>query len=115
MKILEAVGYGREGAGKDGINVAGPGIDVLGGGAVGALVRQRGLGGDGGDAQGPGLIPSPGGQADHRDDGDMWGGRGVGIPPGGGRNGIRGTSPHRRVYQETTDDYSGKVGLPPHI
>ena len=51
------MGNGREGAGKDGINVAGPGIDVLGGGTVGALVRQRGLGGDGGDAQGPGGVP----------------------------------------------------------
>ena len=28
-----------------------------------------------------GGVPSPGGKADHGDDGDMWGGQGAVIPP----------------------------------
>ena len=42
------------------------------------LLYYRGsLGGDGVDAKSTGGVPPPGGQADHGDDGDTWGGRGV--------------------------------------
>ena len=51
------------------------------------------------------------GKADHGDDGNTWGRQGVGMPPGGGGNGICRTSPHRRVHQETSGDHSGKGGL----
>ena len=55
------------------------------------------MGGDGGDAKGPGMLPSPGVQADHRDYGDTWGGQGVGIPLSGDVNGIHGDPPHKGV------------------
>ena len=67
------------------------------------------------DFKGLGAVPSPGIKADHRDDGDPWGGQGMRISPGGGGNGSRSTLHHRRLHQETTSDYSGKVGLPPHL
>ena len=51
------------------------------------------------------------GKADHGDDGKPWGRQGVGMRPGGGGNGSCGTSPHRRVHQETAGDHSGKCGL----
>ena len=56
------------------------------------------LGGDRGDSKGPGGVPPPGFQADHEDDGYMWGGRGLGIPPGGGSTGSRRTAPHNGVH-----------------
>ena len=46
------------------------------------------MGGEGRDAKFLGGVPSPGIKADHGDDGDMWGGRGVVIRPGGCGNGI---------------------------
>ena len=39
------------------------------------------MGGDEGDAKDLGRVPSPGDKADHGDDSNTWGGRGVGIPP----------------------------------
>ena len=58
-------------------------------------------------------ITSTGGKEDHRDDGDTWVRRGVGIPPSGGGNGQQGTPPHQRVHQEAAGDHSGKGGMPP--
>ena len=58
----------------------------------------REMGGARVDAKGIGGVPSSGNKVDHGDDGDPWGGRGVGITPGGGRTGIRRTSPHKRVH-----------------
>ena len=66
-------------------------------------------------AKGLGGVPSPDGKADHSDDGDTWGGRGMVIPPGGDGNGSRGNSPHRRVHQEVAGDHIRKGGLTPHI
>ena len=63
------------------------------------------MGGDGLDDKGLGGFPSPGGKSDHRDDGNTWGGRGVGIPPVGGENGNRGTSPHNRINWEMAGDH----------
>ena len=56
------------------------------------------MGGDRGYAKGPGVVTSPGGLSDHRYDRDTWGGRGVRVPPGGVRNGIFGTTPHKGVH-----------------
>ena len=64
--------------------------------------------GDGGDAKGPVGIPPLVGPADPGDDGDMWGRRGVGISPGGGGTGIRGTTTHKRVQYEAAGNHSGK-------
>ena len=50
------------------------------------------------DDKGPGGVPPPGGQADHGDNDNTWGGREVGIYPGGGVTGIRGTTPHNGVH-----------------
>ena len=47
--------------------------------------------------------------------GDTGGRQRVVIPPGGGRNGIRGTFTHRRVHQETAGNHIGKGGPLPHI
>ena len=58
----------------------------------------REMGGAGVDAKVIGEVPSSGNKVDHGDDGNLWGGRGVGIPPGGGGTGIRRTSPHKRVH-----------------
>ena len=73
------------------------------------------MGGGGGDAKVLGRIPSPGVKADHRDDGEKWGGQGVVITPGGGGNGRRGSSSHWRVHHEVTGGHSRKCGLPPHL
>ena len=54
--------------------------------------------GYGGDAKDPGRVPSPGGQADHGDDRNTWGRRGVEISPGGGGNGSHVTTPHNIVH-----------------
>ena len=51
----------------------------------------------------------------NRDDGDSWGGWGVGITPGGGGNGRHGTSSHWRVHQEAVGDHIGKCVLPTHL
>ena len=53
----EGVGDDSEGPRKDGINGAGPGSNVQGGGTVGVTIWKRELGGDRGDAQGPDGIP----------------------------------------------------------
>ena len=45
-----------------------------------------------------GGISPPGRQADHGDDGNLWGGRGVGISPYGGGTGSRGTKSHNVVH-----------------
>ena len=66
------------------------------------------MGGDGGDAKGPGGVPPPGGQAYHEDDDNTWDKRGVGISPGGGGTGIRGTTTHKRVQYEAAGNHSGK-------
>ena len=71
-------------------NSAGPGGNLLGGGAVGYLVHKRELGGDGVDDQGSGGVPPPGGATDHRDDSGTWVRWRVGVPLGSGGNGIRG-------------------------
>ena len=73
------------------------------------------MGGEKGDDKGLVKIPSPAFKADHRDDGDTWGGRGVETPPGGRSNVHQGTSPHRILHKEATGDHTGKGGLPPHI
>ena len=44
-----------------------------------------------------GGVPSLGRKVYHGDDGGTWGRWGVKIPPGGGGNGSRRTSPHERV------------------
>ena len=48
-------------------------------------------------------------------DGDMWGGRGVVIPPGGDGNGRRRNSPHRRVHRNVSGNQSVKGGLPHYL
>ena len=60
-----------------------------------------------------GRIPSSGRKADHRDDGDTWGGQGVGVPHGGGGNGRRGTPPHWRVHQEGQATIAENVAFRP--
>ena len=40
------------------------------------------MGGDRIDDQGPDGVPSSGGVTDHRDDGETWGRRIVGVPSG---------------------------------
>ena len=45
------------------------------------------MGADWGDAKGTVGVTPPGGQADYGDDGDTWGGRGVGISTSG-ENGL---------------------------
>ena len=54
-------------------------------------------------------------KADHEDDGNMWGRRGVVIPPGGGCNEIHRTSSHRRLHQDMAGDHSIKCVLLPHL
>ena len=66
-------------------------------------------------AKGLGGVPSPDGKADHSDDGDTWGGRGMVIPPGGDGNGRHGNSSHWRVHQDKAGNHSGKGSLPPHL
>ena len=73
------------------------------------------MGGDRGYAKGTRRIPSPGGKADDRDDGDMWSRQGVGITSGGSGNRRRVTSPHWRVHQEAEGKHSVKGGLSPHL
>ena len=73
------------------------------------------MGGDRGYYKGIGRVPSPGGNTDHRDDGNKWGGWGVVITPGGGGNGSCRTSSHWRVHQERTGKHIGKGGLPPNL
>ena len=68
------------------------------GGSVGATVCQRELDGEGGDAKLLGGVSPQGGQADHWDDGNTWGGRVVGISPGGGGTGRCGNNPHNEVH-----------------
>ena len=97
-EILEAVGNGIKGAEKDRRNGAGPGSDVQDGGEVGALVCHRDMGGDRLDVQGPGGVPSPGSTTYHRDNGEIWGRRIVGVPPSSEGNAIRGDPPHRGVH-----------------
>ena len=111
----EAVGTDWQGYGEDKSNGAVPGDYLYGGGSVSAPVRKWELSGNGGDYKDLGRIPSLGGNANHRDDDKTWGGQGVEIYPGGGGNGRRGTSSHRRVYQEATDKHSGKGVLPTHL
>ena len=76
------MGNGSEVAGEYGSNGTGPGRDVKGGGAVGAIVRQQELGGDGEDVQGPLGVPPPGGATDCEADGEMWSRQRLGVPPG---------------------------------
>ena len=57
------------------------------------------------------MIPSLAGKADHGDDKNTWGRRGVVITPGGGGNGSRRNSFHQRLHQEGECDHSGQVGL----
>ena len=73
------------------------------------------MSGDGGDAEFCGGVPPPGGQADHGDDGDMWGGRGVVISPSSDSTRIRGTTPHNGVNLEAAGEHSGKGGIPTHL
>ena len=84
---------GIKGSGKYGSNGAGPGINVKGGGIVGALVRQRDVVGDGGDDQGPRRVPPPVGATDHGVDREMWIRQRVLVPPSSGGNGRRGNHP----------------------
>ena len=56
------------------------------------------MGGDRGDAKGLGGVPSPGGQAEHWDDGKMLGRQGFGIPPSGGGTGNRRNPTHKGVH-----------------
>ena len=92
------MGNGSEGAGKYGINGAGWGSNVKGGGAVGALVRQRELGGEWVNAQVPGGVPPLGGVTDHRDEGKTRGRRRLVVPLGSGGNGNRRDPPHWGVH-----------------
>ena len=66
--------------------------------SVSAIVRQWYLGGYRGDYKGPVGVPPLGVKEDHRDDVNTWGGWVVGIYPGGGGTGNRGTTPHKGVY-----------------
>ena len=78
----EAVGHNIKGDGKDGINGAGPGRNLQGGGAVNDIIRHLKLGGDWGDAQGPDGVPLSGGAMDHRGGSNWRGRRRVGVPSG---------------------------------
>ena len=73
------------------------------------------LGGKGVNSKGPGGVTPPGGQADHRDDGDTWGGRGVGIyPSGGGTWSLRNTH-HNGLHYEEEGDHIIKGGMLPYL
>ena len=111
----EAVGHGIEGARKYGRNGAGLGSDVQGGGAVGAIIWQRGLGGEWGDAQGPDGVSPSGGTTDHGDDGKKRGRRRGGVPIVSGGDGSHGDPPHQGVHQEAVDDHRREGGLTPCI
>ena len=54
--------------------------------------------GDGDDVKDPGGVPLTDKQADYGDDGNTWGGWGVGISSGGGDTGSHGTTPHNGVH-----------------
>ena len=66
---------------------------------------------DRGDAEGCEGVPPPGGQADHGDDGDTWGGQVVVISPGGGGTVTCGTTTNNGVHSEAVVDHSGKGGM----
>ena len=59
------------------------------------------MGADWGDAKGTVGVTPPGGQADYGDDGDTWGGRGVGIS----------TSGENGLHYEAAGNHIGKVGM----
>ena len=65
--------------------------------------------------KGHGGVPPPGGQAYHRDDGNMWGRRGVVISPGGDGTGSHGTKLHDELHQEAACAHSRKGGMINHL
>ena len=109
------MGNGSKGARNDGSNDAGPGRDVQGGGAFGAIIKHRELVGDYGDAQGPGWVPPLGGAKDHKDDGKMRGKQRVGVLLVSGGDGSRGDPPHCVVHQEAEVEHSGEGCLLPRL
>ena len=92
-----------------------PWINLLGGGTLGAPVRQLELCGYGGDAQGPGGFPPPDSATAHGDDGKMQVRRRVGVPLGSGVNGRHGDPLHRGVHHEATGHHIIKGGLLTHL
>ena len=87
-----------EGVGEDGSNGVVTWDDLYGSSSVGATILQWDLGGDKSSAKVPGGVIIPGSQADQGNDGNMWGGQGVGISPGDGDTGNRGATPHNIVH-----------------
>ena len=69
------------------------------------------MGGEWGDAQGPDGVTPPGGATDHRDDGEKWGRRRVGVYRGRVGDGLRGDPPHRSIYTEAAYDHIREGGL----
>ena len=55
------------------------------------------MGGNGGYSKGTGGAPPLGVQENHVDDGYTWGGREVGIPPGGSGN-VRHGTPTNKIF-----------------
>ena len=76
------MGHDSEGTRKDGINGAGLGSNIQGGGAVVAVIWKKYIGGYQVDAQGPDRISSSGGKTYYRDDSEMWGRRRLVLPSG---------------------------------
>ena len=104
-----------EGSRTDRSKGAGPGSDIQGGGAVGAIICQQELGGDWRHNQGPdGVLPSSV-ETDHRDDRKTWGRQSVVVPISRGSDGSRRDPPHQGVHQEAVDEHSGEGGLPPRL
>ena len=98
MQILEAVRHDISGDREDGSNSAVPGINLKFGGAVGAVIWQRDMGGDRGDAQCPDGITPSGDATDHGYDGEMRGKQRVVVPIGRGGDGCREDTPHQGLH-----------------
>ena len=106
------MGDDSEGPRKDGINSAGPGRNLQGGGAIRVTLWKRELGGDQGDDQGPDGIPPVISKTDHRDDVETWGRRRVGVSRSRGGNELRGATPHWSINKEDADNHIGEGDLP---
>ena len=111
----EAVEHDSEGTKKDGSNGAGTERNVQGGGAVGAIIWQRVLGGDWGYDKGPSRVTSLFGATDHGDDGKTRGRRGVGVPSGRGGDGCRRAPSHKSVHKEAAENDRRESGLLPRL
>ena len=101
-----------EGDRKYGRNGAGPGRNVQGGGAVGAIIWKQKMGGDQINDQSTDRVPPTGGTTDHGEDGKSRGRRRVEVPIGiGGDESCRDPI-HWGVHQEEEGNHNLEGGLP---